>query len=236
MPDYGYWSWPEPHVGAYSEVQLKTSLMESFEGYSWAKKTDKLLWRGALMDLPTRKRLMEVTKDKPWADVKELHWHDRESTDADLKTIEEHCTYRYLMHVEGNSYSGRLKYLQNCASVIIAPPLKWIQHHHHLMNHTGPEQNFVQVDDGMDELQTTIDFLRNNPERAEAVARKNVETFRERYLTPAAEVCYWRALVRSWARVSFEPELWEEKGGKRVLRGVPVESYLLERRLEWDPY
>lgn len=58
-----------------------------------------------------------------------------------------------------------------------------------------------------------------------------------RYLTPAAEACYWRRLVRGWREVTFEPEFYHlAEDGKKKWRGVPFESYVLERRLEWDPY
>ena len=57
---------------------------------------------------------------------------------------------------------------------------------------------------------------------AERIAKKGVEVFRDRYLTLAAEACYWRALVRGYGRVSFEPDLYEEHG--MTLRGVPFET------------
>lgn len=63
-----------------------------------------------------------------------------------------------------------------------------------------------------------------------------MKAFRQRYLASAAEVCYWRQLINGWAEVSFEPEFFKEVDGKKVWRGLPVESFLLERRLEWDPY
>lgn len=69
--------------------------------------------------------------------------------------------------------------------------------------------------------------------RAERIAGNAVRVFRERYLTGAAEVCYWRRLVRGWREVSFEPSFYDESGG---WRGVPAESYFLMGKVEWDPY
>lgn len=218
------------------EVQMKATLVEDMEDWSWGNKVKKLLWRGATMGLEVREKLLEITHDQPWADVKALTWRDKDSMTNDLKSMSEHCQYKYLAHTEGNSYSGRLKYLQSCKSVIIAHKMEWIQHQHPLMRSTGPEQNFVEVDRNFKGLSETMHWLEEHDDEAERIASNNVRTFAERYLTPAAEVCYWRSLIHAWAEVSFKPEFFKEVDGKKVWRGLPVESFLLERRLEWDPY
>jgi hypothetical protein len=47
MPDFGYWSWPEPKIGAYGEVQLKATEMDTT--VPWKRKKWKLVWRGAIL-------------------------------------------------------------------------------------------------------------------------------------------------------------------------------------------
>ncbi|KZF25337.1 hypothetical protein L228DRAFT_236444 [Xylona heveae TC161] len=234
MPDFGYWSWPETKVGTMREVQMKAALTEN--KWSWGNKVDKLLWRGATMGLKLREKLIEAARDKPWADVKALNWKDKDSVSNDLKSMPEHCQYKYLAHTEGNSYSGRLKYLQSCKSVIVAHEMDWIQHHHPLMRAKGPDQNYVQVDRDYERLSEQIEWLQAHDEEAERIATNSVNTFRYRYLTPAAETCYWRRLIHGWSHVSFQPEFFKEEAGQKVWRGLPFESFALERRLEWDPY
>jgi hypothetical protein len=242
MPDFAFWSWPETKVGSYGEIQDKALQMEDTadnptgKAWSWGSKIPRLMWRGATMGLPLREKLVEATKDKSWADVKTLDWHNKESTDTDLKSMAEHCQYKYLINTAGNSYSGRLKFIQNCRSVIFMHDIQWFTHHTHLMKDSGPDQNFVQIKRDFSDLEQQVLALEKDNEKAKRIADNNANTLRERYLTPAAEVCYWRRLFRSWADISFEPEFWKTEGGKRVWRGVPIESYVLERRLEWDPY
>jgi len=74
-----------------------------------------------------------------------------------------------------------------------------------------------------------MDWLVSHPLDAARIARNNVKTFRDRYLTPAAEACYWRKLVREWGARSFEPEFYkvDENGAKRW-RGNPFENFGLE--------
>ncbi|KAK2875961.1 hypothetical protein FQN49_001482 [Arthroderma sp. PD_2] len=234
MPDFGYWSWPETKVGTMQEVQMKAEYAE--QTWLWKKKAPKLFWRGATMGLEVRDKLVEVTKGQPWADVKPIIWRDEDSMKNDLRSMPDHCEFKYLAQTEGNSYSGRLKYLQSCKSVVISHKLEWIQHQSPLMKTSGPEQNYVEVRRDWSDLHDKIKWLEEHDIDAMRIAENNVKTFRERYLTPAAEVCYWRHLIRSWAEVSFEPEFYKEVDGKKVWRGLPVESFMLEGRLQWKPY
>ncbi|MCJ1338565.1 hypothetical protein MMC09_003854, partial [Bachmanniomyces sp. S44760] len=243
MPDFGFWSWPETHVGSYGEIQRKALEMEdtsdnpSEKSWPWARKKDQLFWRGATMGLGLRDKFIESTINKTWADVKAIQWHDSTSMGSDLKSMDEHCQYKYLAHTEGNSYSGRLKYLQNCRSVIVAHTMEWVQHYTPLMIASGARQNFVEVQRDFSDLESTMLSLQKNDRKAAMIAGNSVSIFRERYLTPAAEACYWRRLIRGWAEVTPEPSPWtiNNTTSTRNWRGIPVESYLLERRLTWDP-
>ncbi|RFU24427.1 hypothetical protein B7463_g11911, partial [Scytalidium lignicola] len=241
MPDFGYWSWPEPKIGSYAEVQMKAMAMD--KKVPWSSKINKLIWRGAVMGLLVREQLLEASAGKDWADVKILNWADEgERKSHNVLSMDEHCKYKFVAHTEGVSYSARLQNLQNCKSVIVAHKLKWIQHHHHLMASKGPEQNFVQVGADFSGLDEAMEELIENDELAERIAENNVKIFRERYLTPAAETCYWRKLIRGWATVSFQPEFYSNETGKNGTdkevkwRGLPVESYFLLRKTDWDYY
>jgi hypothetical protein len=79
-----------------------------------------------------------------------------------------------------------------------------------------------------------MEWLLAHPHDAARIARNNVATFRDRYLTPAAEACYWRKLIHEWAAHGFEPEFYRVEDGKKVWRGVPFESFTLTRELNWD--
>ena len=188
MPDFGFYSWPEPKIGAYHEVQRNAIAMD--QRVSWKKKIQKAVWRGAILGLEIRRTLLEVTKGKDWADVKTLDWGNQESFEQDRLSMDDHCKYKYVIHTEGTSNSGRLKYLQNCRSVVVVHKLEWVQHHHHLMVASGPEQNVVEVQRDFTDLEAKIGELKLRDEDAEAIADRGVKVFRERYLTPAAETCY----------------------------------------------
>lgn len=83
-----------------------------------------------------------------------------------------------------------------------------------------------------------MEDLLDHPEKAKRIADNSVQTFRERYLTQAAEACYWRRLFLRWKDVmGFEPVLYQGvegksqgKDGKRVTRkqkrGIRYETFV----------
>jgi hypothetical protein len=80
--------------------------------------------------------------------------------------------------------------------------------HHALLIPSGPQQNFVEVEKDFSDLEEKMEYLLDNPQKAQAIAQASAETFRDRYLTPAAQTCYWRRLITEWANVSFVPDEW----------------------------
>ena len=59
-----------------------------------------------------------------------------------------------------------------------------------------------------------------HPDEAQRIANESKRTFRDRYLTPAAEACYYRRMYKEWANLQkFEPELWtikKDEDGKSI--------------------
>ncbi|KAK3217592.1 hypothetical protein GRF29_1g3558068 [Pseudopithomyces chartarum] len=242
MPDFGWWSWDMPSLGAFDEVAAEAIQRERLE--AWDAKKEKLVWRGKLNFAPKlRRALVEAAKGKPWSDVGQVKWEDTEFKEPGAQFLGpvDQCSYMFIAHAEGRSYSGALKYRQLCRSVIVSHKLQWIQHYHYLLLATGPKQNYVEVERDFTDLSSTMDDLLAHPEKAKRIADNSVKTFRERYLTGAAEACYWRALVKAWKEVSFEPALYEkvEDGQKKKRdqkRGVRYETFILydyNTQLEW---
>ena len=111
--------------------------------------------------------------------------------------------------------------------MVVAHKLQWIQHHHYLLVPNGTQQNYVEVERDFSDLEVKMQFLLTHEDEAKRIADNNVRPFRERYLTPAAEGCYWRELFKGWANVSFQPELYEKQSDGRLrMRGLRYESFL----------
>lgn len=146
--------------------------------------------------------------------------------------------------VTGNSWSGRMKYLLNCRSVLMSHKLEWKEFYHHLLVPSGPDQNYVELALDFSDLPERMDYYLKNLNEAERIAENSVQTFRRRYLSPAAEACYWRRLIHGWAEVQgFEPELYEEEHlqnnsgqAKKIngLRGKPFEGFRYVPLVHWQ--
>ncbi|KAJ9622781.1 hypothetical protein H2203_006432 [Taxawa tesnikishii (nom. ined.)] len=216
MPDFGYWGWPD--VGLRS-VDV------------------------AARDV--RAKLLQHSSDKGWSDVRALDWRNETDIKAHLLGMEEHCAYMFVAQTEGNTYSGRLKFLLNCRSVLVSHRLEWVEHFHHLLRPDGPERNYALVKRDFSDLDATISSLLSPKglREAERIAENARKVFRERYLTPAAEACYWRKLIQGWSEVQgFETEFWKEveverlgrKKAVRKPRGVPFEAYVIMEAVGWE--
>jgi hypothetical protein len=64
------------------------------------------------------------------------------------------------------------------------------------------EANIVFVDYDWTDLEQTINWLRAHPDIAKGIAQRQRDMIAGTgYLSPAAETCYWRALINGWSKV-----------------------------------
>ncbi|KAE8354216.1 glycosyl transferase family 90-domain-containing protein [Aspergillus coremiiformis] len=221
MPDFGFWAWDSPlnSLGPFDQVVERVKRAD----IPWAEKTPQLVWRGKPSFAPKlRRALMDAARDKPWGDVKQVDWLER----TNIMSMEDHCRYMFIAHVEGRSYSASLKYRQACNSVIVAHKLQYIQHHHYLLVPDGPHQNYIEVERDFSDLSRKIEPLLNDPATGQRIANNSVRTFRERYLTKAAEACYWRQLFDRYGNVwNSSVPIWSDVSQRE--RGLRYESFIL---------
>jgi hypothetical protein len=261
MPHFSFWAWNLPFIGsmaraaeAIAELEAEYSTTTTPKG--WQGKIAKAVWRGTMwfnsVHSPRmRQNLVKEARGKPWADVEPLEWNKGDKgggKNADnALPIEGFCRYKYNVHTEGIAYSGRFQFLQMCASVVLTPPIQWMQHVTHLarplfssdldlkrgdgggkswtptekvkrawpVGYKSEEANIVFVAPDWSDLGDTVAWLEEHPEIAEGIARRQRDMFvGGGYFSPAAEACYWRAMVRGWAKVAqTEGQGWEDTEG-----------------------
>ncbi|KAF2162390.1 hypothetical protein M409DRAFT_27398 [Zasmidium cellare ATCC 36951] len=254
MPDFDGWSYAggsvKGGVTAYNSfrdqiAEVEDALEKEGEeaGGAWEVKTPKALWRGTI-DLGNsnaphmRADLVKAAEGKSWSDVRGEHF---------VKQVD-HCRWQYLIHTEGFAWGGRLRYLTHCNSAAVIPwPLHFVAHFYPLLQPSGPEQNFIPVQNDWSDLDATMTSYTSesptssNPNSAKAIAARSVAMFRDRYLTPAAEACYLRRMVRLYAEVqNFEPQLWktaksEDGTTAKVPRGYDWEWYMFQEPCHAPP-
>lgn len=103
---------------------------------------------------------------------------------------------------------------------------EWVEPHTHLLvpsSDANAKQNFVLVERNFSNLESQVEYLLKHPEEAQAIAEEGARVFRDRYLTPAAQACYWRRLFNAWRGVmGFEAELWVDESAIPVMTEAPA--------------
>ncbi|KAM0720505.1 hypothetical protein Q7P37_004641 [Cladosporium fusiforme] len=238
MPDFNFWSW-RGVAGSFTEMRARGKELDEYI----PDKIPKAVWRGVVWTNPdVRAPLLKATKNKDWADVVEFDWMTR----ANYIPMEEFCRYAFLVHTEGRSWSGRLKYLLNCDSVTMIHEREWTAHYYSLLVPDGPKQNFVPLKRNFSDLKSKVKHYLNDQNAAQKIADNAVATFRDRYLTLSAEACYWRKLIEGWNEVADTPEVYEnvqknisgKMESRKMLRGIAFEelvTYALRNNAEWPP-
>lgn len=108
----------------------------------------------------------------------------------------------------------------------MAHKLQYIQHHHYLLVPDGPHQNYIEVERDFNDLSEKMEPLLRDTKAAQRIADNSVRTFRERYLTKAAEACYWRSLFDGYEQVwNSSVTVWSEQQQRE--RGLRYESFIL---------
>ncbi|KAI0376322.1 glycosyl transferase family 90-domain-containing protein [Hypomontagnella monticulosa] len=233
MPDFDGWSYPDDGVGSYVQFREDVDELESEYPKGWDDKEDKVCWRGSLaVNRKLRTALVETAKGHTWNDVEAIDWHDR----SNVMAMRDFCRFKYVVHTEGNSWSGRLRYLQNCESVPIIHKLDYVFHYRPLLKDSGPHQNYVKVKRDWSDLPAQMDGLLADPDRTRHIAQESARVFRDRYLTPAAEACYWRRMIRNWhAVMDFRPRRYESnEHGIKVRRGVSWERFAFRQKKSFE--
>ncbi|KAK0637551.1 Protein O-glucosyltransferase 1 [Lasiodiplodia hormozganensis] len=205
MPDFGFYSWEGP-AGEYSALLRAIAKDEM----PFEQKDPRAIWRGAKAPaghVQVRSDLLKVSKGKDWADIEEIVWGG-EGEPKNLIPMSKHCKYMFPVHTEGHTYSGRLKYLLNCHSLTVIHKLHWLENFHNVLVSSGPEQNFIQVERDFSDMHWKMEYYLQHQDEAKRIADNNIRDFRDRYLTPAAQACYWRKLFWAWREVSFEPDYY----------------------------
>jgi hypothetical protein len=228
IPDFNFWAYPRV-AAAYGDYQREAIRVgEDYDG-----KIPKLIWRGTQAFNPgIRQALLDTSENQPWsavAIVKEDS-DDEESLRNRIK-MPDHCRYKFAVHTEGTTWSGRLKYLLSCHSTVIIHPLTFTTHLYHLLKSSGPKQNYVEAKIDWSDLPEKMEHLLAHDDIAKQIADNSRDVFRDRYMTPAAQTCYWRRLFQVWAEMTPAPDpyvLYQAPDGKseKGWRGMTYEAYM----------
>ncbi|KAJ7836883.1 glycosyl transferase family 90-domain-containing protein [Mycena olivaceomarginata] len=195
----------------------------------WEDKKGVLYWRGKsngghirgdnYLSFP-RFRLIDLAsrpenRDKGLFDVRITQWHEWHCTDnCDAAAIraaynitdesvprEEAYGYKYLLDVDGNSFSGRYLGLLRSGGLVFKSTAfaefftPWLV----------PYEHFIPVRPDLADLPAKIEWARANDAEAHRI-QETGRLFAEQVLTDAQNDCYWFAALMEWGALWGEDE------------------------------
>lgn len=116
IPDFTMMSWPEAY--AYKWEDKRKSLLALSYKLPFAERKKKAFWVGNVGTSIDRGILRDWMDSNPLSKLL-MEFRNHDLADRNGTTpLEDHCYYRYLIHLRGISYSARLKYLLACGSLV----------------------------------------------------------------------------------------------------------------------
>lgn len=135
--------------------------------FSYAQKSDKLVWRGAAHQ-PQRLAFLQQFHTHQQCDVACVHkksigkpWH------GSFMSIQDQLRYKFILSIEGNDVATNLKWIMASKSLCFMTTPKyetWL-----MEGLLQPDVHYVHLQDDYSDLDEKLAFYRNNPNAAEKI-------------------------------------------------------------------
>jgi hypothetical protein len=155
IPDFAFHSWPEANITSYTEECAKIQYHSKKPPIH-----NKLFWAGNLSTHFTRQLFYNAFKDD--TSRFEIHVVDTSKKDYMLNIVPmyEQLDYKYLIDLQGNGYSGRLKYLLHSGRLLFIQERKWKSYYHFKLK---PFVHYIPVKEDFSDLYDQLNWAENNP-------------------------------------------------------------------------
>lgn len=187
FPCHIFGGWPEAHIASCDEMAQAISqagLIPPIDHH--------LFWIGA-MTHSNRNVLCQIAKNHPdLIDARNFHWNQK----AGFVSLPDHTKYKYLIDIEGNGYSGRLKLLFWSRRLVFVQdrPL-W----DHATCQLVPWVHYVPVRRDLGDLVEKIKWADDHPDEVQKIIA-NAHVFAEQHITEAAATRHMADLLQDVCR------------------------------------
>lgn len=208
--------WPEMK-GFHGKVRWLAILKRNFEYYSWESKKEMAFWRGRSTgwhlsprdwDYIPRMPLVLFSLRRPdlidarfsavfWAnpDVRQII---KGEYSGSVLSPEKQLAYKYLIAVDGNTFPSSLIWQLGANSTVIKNRSDYIEWFHQgLVENT----HYVSYETDCSDLESVIDFLKNNDEKARKIA-DNATAFANKYINYEHAALYVYLLLKEYAKLA----------------------------------
>ncbi|XP_014515413.2 O-glucosyltransferase rumi homolog isoform X1 [Vigna radiata var. radiata] len=120
FPDWSFWGWPEINIGPW-ETTLH-NILEGNKKSKWIDRVPYAFWKGNPAVANIRRELMKCnpTKQQDWnARIESIQWNKEKASNYANAKLENQCTHRYKIYIEGAAWSVSEKYIILCDSMTL---------------------------------------------------------------------------------------------------------------------
>lgn len=169
FPDWSFWGWAETNIRPWTN--LLKDIKEGNKRSKWKDRVPHAYWRGNPHVAPTRRDLMRcnVSDKDDWnARLYVQDWEQESKIGYKQSNLEDQCTHRYKIYVEGWAWSVSEKYILACDSMtlFIRP-----RYHDFFIRGMVPQQHYWPIRDNKKctSLKFAVEWGNNHTEKAQAI-------------------------------------------------------------------
>ncbi|XAR63085.1 Protein xylosyltransferase [Bertholletia excelsa] len=169
FPDWSFWGWAEINIRPWRHVL--EDIKEGNKRTKWEDRVPLAYWKGNPTVAPTRGDLMKcnVSEKDNWNTLLYVQDWIKESTQGYRESnLQDQCTHRYKIYIEGWAWSVSEKYILACNS-----PTLYVSPHFHdfLIRGMVPLQHYwpIRENDKCKSLKFAVEWGNNHTEKARAI-------------------------------------------------------------------
>ncbi|KAJ7951129.1 O-glucosyltransferase rumi like [Quillaja saponaria] len=205
FPDWTFWGWAETNIRPWEK--MLESLIESNKKMKWKDRLPYAYWKGNLWSSPNRipLRKCNVSHKHDWnARLYSLHWDDESQQGFKNSKLEDQCTHRYKIYMEGNAWSVSEKYILACdsMSLIIEP-----EYYDFFSRSMVPLKHYwpISINNMCSDIKFAVNWGNTHTSKAEAIG-KGGSNFIQENLKMKFVYDYMFHLLSEYAKLlRFEP-------------------------------
>ncbi|KAL1540155.1 O-glucosyltransferase rumi [Salvia divinorum] len=169
FPDWSFWGWAEINIRPWRSM-LK-AIKEGNEKTRWEDRVPYAYWKGNPNVCPWRGELMQcnATDQNDWnARLYVQNWEAESREGFQHSNIEDQCTHRYKIYIEGWGWSVSEKYIFACDSPTLLMTLRW---HDFFIRGMTPQKHYwpVKDNDKCRSLKFAVEWGNNHTAKAKAI-------------------------------------------------------------------
>ncbi|CAN8280539.1 unnamed protein product [Cochlearia groenlandica] len=188
FPDWSFWGWPEVNIKEWRKLSL--AIREANERLQWKDRIPYAHWKGNSHVSWDRSNLMKCNSsvdkyyDDPMVRLYDQDWDKEREVGFKSSNLEDQCTHKYKIYIEGRAWSVSKKYILACDSMTLLIKPDYFDFFSRSMvplKHYWP----IKSKDNCGDLKFAVQWGNNNTRKAQKIGRQGSE-----YMMKSLEMKY----------------------------------------------